>query len=141
MSLFSSTIFSGLRESQDEANWATRPSGCGKAADPPHWPLSPHPATRDVLTLHWGDEVIEQEVIVGSGGGAVSSLRTGKVMEMLLNPGEAPIRGALEVESVQISYPGRELSVWGWQVHWVILFFVFSFLFAFACKGFMGVEI
>lgn len=104
------------------------------------WRIRAEAPTRDVLILHWGDEVIEKEIIVGSGGGAVSSLRTGKVMEMLFHPGEAPIRGSLEVESIQIIYPDRELSVWGWEVHWVILFFVLSFFFAFACKGFMGVE-
>ncbi len=62
-------------------------------------------------------------------------------MEMLLHPGEAPIQGSLEVESIQINSPDRELSVWGWNVDWMILFFVFCFFFAFACKGFMGVEI
>jgi hypothetical protein len=105
------------------------------------WRIRAESPIRDVLTLYWGDEVIEKEIIVGSGGGPVSSLRTGNFLEMLLNPGEAPIRGSLEVESVQISYPSRELSVWGWDLHWMVLFFVLCFLFAFACKGFMGVEI
>ena len=105
------------------------------------WRIRAEAPTRDVLALHWGDEVIEKEVVVGREGGAVSSLRTGNMMEMLLHPGEAPIRRSLEVESVQINYPERELSVWGWNVDWMILFFVFCCLFAFACKGFLGVEI
>jgi hypothetical protein len=105
------------------------------------WRIRAEEPTRDVLTLHWGDEVVEKEVLVGVGGGAVSSLRTGRVMEMLLHPGEAPIQGSMEVESVRINYPDRELSVWGWNVDWMILFFVFCFFFAFTCNGFMGVEI
>ena len=105
------------------------------------WRIRAQAPTRDVLTLHWGDEVIQKEVVVGHGGGAISSLRTGNMMEMLLHPGEAPIRGSQGVESIRINYPSRELSVWGWKVHWVILFFVLFFLFAFACKGFLGVEI
>jgi len=75
------------------------------------WRIRAEAPTRDVLTLHWGDERIEKEILVGSEGGAVSSLRAGNLMGMLLNPGEAPIQGSLEVESVQINYPSRVLSV------------------------------
>ena len=105
------------------------------------WRIRAEEPTRDFLTLRWGDETVQKEVIVGDRQGAVSVLRTGKVAEMLLNPGEAPIQGSSAVESLQVGYPGRTLSLFGWNIHWMILFFVFCTIFAFAFKGVLGVEI
>ncbi len=105
------------------------------------WRIRAVEPTRDLMTLRWGDRTVQKEVIVGEDEGAVSALRTGNMTEVLLNPGESPIQGSTEIESIRVNYPTREFSLLGWNIHWVILFFVFCTVFGFAFKGVLGVEI
>jgi len=105
------------------------------------WRIRAEEPTRAFLTIHWGDQTVQKEVVVGDDEGAVSALRTGKMTEVLLNPGEPPIQRSTAIESIRVDYPRRDFSVFGWDVHWVILFFVFCTVFGFALKGVLGVEI
>ncbi len=105
------------------------------------WRIRAEEPTRDFMTIHWRDRTVKKEVIVGDDKVSVSALRTGKLTEVLLNPGEPPIQGPIAIESIRVDYPRRELSFFGWKVHWLILFFLFSTLFGFAFKGVLGVEI
>jgi hypothetical protein len=93
------------------------------------------------MMIHWGDRTFQKEVIVGDYEGAVSALRTSNTAEVLLNPGEPPIRRSTTIESIRVDYPRRDLSLFGWSIHWMILFFVFCTVFGFALKGVLGVEI
>jgi len=105
------------------------------------WRIRAEEPTRAFMTLHWGDRTIQKEVIVGDDQGAVSALRTGNLTEVLFNPGEPPIQGSTAIESIRVDYPSRDFSLFGWNIHWMILFFVFCMVFAFALKGVVGVEI
>jgi len=105
------------------------------------WRIRAEEPTRALMTIHWGDQTVQKEVIVGEDEGAVSALRTGNMTEVLLNPGEPPIQGVTAIESIRVDYPRRDFSVFGWNIHWVILFFVFCTVFGFAFKGVLGVEI
>jgi len=89
-----------------------------------------------------GEDGVEKELMIGSGWGSVSEIRTGAgVLDMLLYPGESPIPGSSPVESIQVNYKPLELAVFGWHIHWLVLFFVLSIVFGFALKGVMGVEV
>jgi len=105
------------------------------------WRIRAVEPIRDFMTIHWGDRTVQKEIIVGEDEGAVSALRTGNMTEVLLNPGEHPILRSTAIESIRVDYPGRDLSLFGWNIHWVILFFVFCTVFGFAFKGVLGVEI
>ena len=105
------------------------------------WRIRAEEPTRAFMTIHWGDRTVQKEVVVGDDEGAVSALRTGNITEVLLNPGEPPIQRSTAIESIRVEYPRRDFSVFGWDVHWVILFFVFCTVFGFALKGVLGVEI
>ncbi len=105
------------------------------------WRIRAEEPTRDFVTIHWRDRTVQKEVIVGDDKGSVSALRTGKWTEVLLNPGEPPIQGPTVIESIRVDYPRRELSFFGWKIHWLILFFLFCTVFGFALKGVLGVEI
>ena len=105
------------------------------------WRIRAVEPTRDFMTIHWGDRTVQKEVIVGDYEGAVSGLRTGNMTEVLLNPGEPPIQGSMAIESIRVDYPRRDLSLFGWNIHWLILFFVFCTVCGFALKGVLGVEI
>jgi len=59
----------------------------------------------------------------------------------LLFPAEAPLPDGGAVESIAVAYPEREISVFGFGVHWMIVFFVLSMAFAFALRNRVGVTI
>ena len=55
-------------------------------------------------------------------------------------PGEPPISSGA-IESVVIGYPPLDLSLFGWSVNWLVLFFILSLVSGFAFRGVLGVEI
>ena len=112
-------------ESQNEISWRIR------AEQPGQYPL----------TVQVGEEAIEKELSVGQGWRAVSALRTNSLLGLLLYPGEAPIPSSHTVESIEVKYRPLQISIWGWKVHWLVLFFLLSIFFGFAFKGALGVEL
>jgi hypothetical protein len=62
-------------------------------------------------------------------------------LSQLLYPAEPPLPSGSPVRAVHLSYPGREVSVLGYGMHWMIPFFVLSIAFAFALRGLFKVTI
>ena len=94
------------------------------------------------LTVHLGEDSVEKQVVIGTNWGPVSAVRTGKgPMQFLLYPAENPIPSESPIESIEVNYPPLPLSVFGWEVHWLVLFFVLSVGFGFLLKGFFGIEV
>jgi hypothetical protein len=62
-------------------------------------------------------------------------------LSQLLYPAEPPLPADSPVRAVHLSYPGREVSVLGYRMHWMIPFFVLSIVFAFALRGLFKVTI
>lgn len=72
----------------------------------------------------------------------VSSRRAGRsILDQALYPGEAPVPGGGPVQSVEILYPARRLSVLGLGVNWLVAYFILSMIFGFGLKGVFKVEI
>lgn len=93
------------------------------------------------LVVHVGDEPVEKQLRVGHGWGSVSTLRTGKgFFEVLLYPGEPPIRSET-VESIEIRHEPLDVGLFGWSIHWLVVFFVLSVLSGFAFRRVLGVEL
>jgi uncharacterized membrane protein (DUF106 family) len=85
---------------------------------------------------------VEKELRVGGGWAATSELRTGKgILDELLYPGEPPIDGSAAIESIEVIYPGLETKVLGWNLNWMVVFFVVSIAAGFAFRNVLGVEI
>lgn len=84
---------------------------------------------------------IEKALWVGEGWGAVSPIRTAHSGDLLLYPGEPPIDPPGAIESVEVKYPPLTLSLFGWNVHWLVFFLPVSILFGFLGKRFLGVEL
>jgi hypothetical protein len=62
-------------------------------------------------------------------------------LSQLLYPAEPPLPSGSPVRAVHLSYPGREVSVLGHGMHWMIPFFALSIVFAFALRGVFKVTI
>lgn len=94
------------------------------------------------LVVKVGEESVTKTMSVGSRDEGVSSLRTGEHwLTNLLYPGEAPIPKQSAIESIEILYPDLDISIFGWGMDWLILFFVLSMVFGFSFKGVLGVQI
>jgi hypothetical protein len=94
------------------------------------------------LVVKVGEESVTKEMLVGAREEGVSSLRTGgHWLDNLLYPGEAPIPKKSAIESIEILYPDLDVSIFGWGIDWLILFFVLSMVFGFSFKGVLGVQI
>jgi len=61
--------------------------------------------------------------------------------DQLFNPNEAPLSGDLPVKSIEIMYPAQNMNLFGWHIHWIIVYFAISIIFGFAFKGVFKVEI
>lgn len=106
------------------------------------WRIRAGKAGRYTVKVRLGDEVVEKELVVGDGWASVSPLRTGGgITENLLYPGESPLLPSLMIESVTVNYPNLDVTIFGFAIHWLVLFFALSIAFGFAFKGVLGVEV
>jgi len=93
------------------------------------------------LGVKVGGQTVTKQLLVGSQAGYPSKMRTGgPLTERLLHPGEAPV-DAGAVRSVEVRYPPLPLTLFGWDVNWLVAFLVVSLVAGFAFKGVLGVEI
>jgi uncharacterized membrane protein (DUF106 family) len=102
-------------------------------------------ATEDgehALEVLAGDDRIVKGIVTGKAAGFISERRTGAgLLDMLLHPGEAPLDPSAPVTSVSIGYPQGEITFLGWNIHWLIWFFVLSIVSGYLLKGLLGVEL
>jgi hypothetical protein len=59
----------------------------------------------------------------------------------LFNPAEPSLPSDAPIEAIMLTYPKRDLSLWGIGFHWLVGFFVLSLIAGFALKGVFKVEI
>ena len=62
-------------------------------------------------------------------------------INQLLYPAEDPLPKNGPIKSISLTYPDGEVVIFGWGLHWLIVFFVASIVFAFALKNLFGVTI
>ena len=61
------------------------------------------------------------------------------LVNQTLYPAEAPLPADSPLASIVLTYPARDVSMFGWQVHWLVPFFLLSIVFAFALRNRFGV--
>jgi hypothetical protein len=93
------------------------------------------------LLVHAGDAQTAKRLRVGPEWGNVSPLRTARGLDLLLYPGEPPIEAGGPVESVRLSYDSLPIRLFGFQVNWLVTFFIASIACGFALRKRLGVEI
>jgi len=59
----------------------------------------------------------------------------------LLNPMEPPIPSDSPVEQIAVHYPARKIEVFGWEMHWIAIFFIISVVSVLSLKGLFRVEL
>jgi uncharacterized membrane protein (DUF106 family) len=95
------------------------------------------------LALRIQNQVVTKTVSVGGAPLAkISPVRVQKnFLDQLLYPAESPIPKDSPVKRIEISYPYKSMSFFGFKLHWLIPYFLLSIIFGFALKGFFKIEI
>jgi hypothetical protein len=62
-------------------------------------------------------------------------------LDQVFYPVEKPLPGDAPVKSIEISFPERGMNLFGWHIHWLIVYFALSIILGFAFKGVFKVEI
>lgn len=89
-----------------------------------------------------GEESYAKRVVVSEGIAPRAPVRVRPgFLEELLNPAEEPLPKSAPFESISLRYPDRTIDVFGAGLHWIVVFFVLSIVFAFALRGPFKVEI
>lgn len=94
------------------------------------------------LTIKVGNDAATKRIVVGQRDRLyrLAPLRhDGNFWDGLLYPGEKKLPGA--ISEIKLEYPGIEMDVLGWQIHWIIVYFVLSILFGLSMKGVFKVDI
>ncbi len=106
------------------------------------------PGTREVIWRISPQAAGSYDVQIRVGGGTYSkSIRvSGDVvrrspvrlesgfLNQLLYPAEAPLPGDGALTSISVAYPETDVSVLGFDLHWMIVYFALSMVFAFALR-------
>lgn len=105
------------------------------------WRIVPTTSGNHVLTIRAGGTSVEKTWSAGTGVARRSPQREGPgLIAQLLYPSEPPLTGGA-ITAVRLSYPERHVRVAGWDVHWLIVFVVASFVFVLALRKPLGVVI
>jgi len=59
----------------------------------------------------------------------------------LAQAAEPRLDSAARIQSISLEHPERQLRILGWNVHWLLFFFVVSVVPAYLVKGLFGVEV
>ncbi len=78
------------------------------------------------------DMEVEKKVLVSGEVTRLSSetLKSG-IINSFFYPGEPSLPGGTDLESVLVTYPHAKINFFGWNIHWLILFFIFTLGFGF----------
>ena len=114
-------------DKEGEVNWRLR------AAGPGSW---------DLIVMVNNQAVAKRIVVGGRSLARISPARVARNwIDQLANPGEAAISETSPVKMIEIGYPARRMAIFGWRLHWLIVYLVLSVIFGFALKGLFKVEV
>jgi uncharacterized membrane protein (DUF106 family) len=108
-----------------------------------NWRLQTEEAGIHELTLTVnGQRIVKKVAVAQSPLSKISPMKIRRnFMDELFNPGEAPLPGDIPVKSLEIKYPSQSMNLFGWRIHWIIVYFALSIIFGFTFKGVFKVEI
>lgn len=93
------------------------------------------------LELRVGDAWVTKSVRVSGGVRVRSPVRPRSWLEQLVYPAEAPLPPGSSVARIEVAYADAEVSLLGWEMHWIVAFFILTMVFAFLLQRPMGVKL
>jgi uncharacterized membrane protein (DUF106 family) len=99
------------------------------------WRIAPRAPGTFELQLRLGRDRFPKSLRVSDDVVRRSPLRVGSsLLDQILYPAERPLPGDAVLTSISLAYPDRDISVFGWELHWMIVYFALSLVFAFALR-------
>jgi len=105
------------------------------------WRIVPTAPGDFMLRAAIGGTEVTKTVRVGNGPARRSPLRASGLLDLLLYPSEGPLPAGQPVSRISVPYPEPGLNVFGWRVHWMIVYVAISMVAAFALAKRMGVTL
>jgi hypothetical protein len=106
------------------------------------WRIVPERAGDFTVTMRAGDVSVTKTVHASAGVARRSPLRvSGNLWDQLLYPSEPPIPSEAGLAALTVAYPEADIDVFGWHVHWVIVYALLSMACAFAMARRFGVSL
>jgi hypothetical protein len=106
------------------------------------WRVRPEAPGEYALRFNVGGQVLTKTMHVSTGVARRSpSRREGGLINRVLNPVEPSLPSGAPITAITVGYPERGIRVFGWRLHWTLVFLVLSLLFAFALRKPLGVTI
>jgi uncharacterized membrane protein (DUF106 family) len=100
------------------------------------------PGVQEFQVTIGGETVTKKVSVAQKPLSKISPLKTNKkFLDQVMYPAESPIRSHIPVQSIEIQYPGKSMNLFGWKIHWIIVYFALSIIFGFAFKGVFKVQI
>ncbi len=93
------------------------------------------------LRVQIGEREVEKDLRIGTSWGTVSPLRTSSWLDFLLYPAEPRLESKTGIRAVEVGYRTLPLQLLGWNLDWLVFFFVLSVAAGFALKGILGVQL
>lgn len=89
-----------------------------------------------------GNQVYSKSLRVGDGFEKLAPYRSGRnSLAGFLYPVDTTLPASSFIEEIGVNYPHRELSLWGWKTHWLIIFLAVSIIAGYSMKGVFKVQI
>jgi uncharacterized membrane protein (DUF106 family) len=80
------------------------------------------------ITIRTDGHTIRKKVTVSQTGFTrlSRSMVGSSFQDIMLNPGENPIKPDVFINKIEVGYPVRVIKILGWKSHWLVLFFALS---------------
>jgi uncharacterized membrane protein (DUF106 family) len=98
------------------------------------WRIAPKEAGAYEVRIQVGQERFTKSVRVSPDVVRRSPVRVSGFLNEVLYPAESPLPGDGALTSISIAYPERDIRIFGWDVHWMVVYFLLSMIFAFALR-------
>jgi uncharacterized membrane protein (DUF106 family) len=106
------------------------------------WRVRPAEAGRYDVFVRVGTERYTKSVKIAGGAVRRSPVRLeSSFVNQLLYPSEAPLAADGPVSAITVGYAEQDVAVFGWSLHWMIVYVALSLIFAFALRKPFGVTI
>lgn len=107
------------------------------------WVVRASQAGHYLLSVKGAGSAVQKTIVVGNRGWerVAPRLVTAGFWNQWAHPGDASLPQGSVVEWVEVNYPNRLVGVFGWETHWLIIFFVLTCIFGFVGSKLLRVTI
>lgn len=93
------------------------------------------------LVVWIGDRRASKSLRVSGTSVLRSPVRPAGLLGQIVYPVESPLPDDSGLASIRVDYADADVSLFGWEMHWILAFFILTMVFAFALAKPLGVKI